>query len=795
MPTMSFSVAVSADDGSVSDSGTTYPRTSGSVVNTTSGATAVARSFVSPNYLVRVSMMRWDTATLPVGATITAATLRIYLTLLANTDGRSLVAEWYASSNWPIDLSDFTGTAPTTPAASLSLSSVTASALNDLVFTDLSGINPTGYTGVRFHISGADPTGANTTSVALWDSVLDPAPELLITYTGPPLVNLSATTQGTAVVTGTIAHTVHLSGALTDAVNVIATLYTDKNVFGGWTGSGTVQATLKVIHRLLGAAMMGNGTATASIKIGHLISGATTGMVIATTSLMVIHRLSGQITGAAIATGSLNPNQTMLSGVAISGADPTGSLHISHSLDGATDGTAAVTAPLRVTPIHISGLVTATGSTEARLLGTFSVTGSNDDGFVVNLLGGGTPITDLLGNLTVQRDPDRAAVTLIRFDTSAIPDSAIITGAYLRLWITNMISASVISPAWSVTGEYYSASNWPIGGDDWTAAAPASPLFSVAKEAIANTWEWPGFYDFPLSNFSGISLTEYSGFRLHLQSTEIPTVTFAAEFASGETATSPMLVVNFTTLKPLSGMAVGTATVAGALEESAYLLMGSATGLSLLAALLQTTVHLTGEATDLAVVQATLTVASHEPLLIAGAVLGEGFASVVVTHIVHVAAVVTTATTAVATPHIFKHLGGSPTGQAVVTANLRISHVRLLGVITGQAVVTSSLSIAHRMQGFTIGTATAAATMGPINHITGIVTGTAVTIVVLRHIVRVRGSVVGQAYTAAVLMWVNIQTIHCEPLTGVHAAPGCTGPSPVSAISSENLVTLHTIGR
>ena len=60
------------------------------------------------NYSVLAALLRFDTSSLPDGATITAATLKLHVTAKTDADNRSLVGEWYPSSNWPIDAADYT---------------------------------------------------------------------------------------------------------------------------------------------------------------------------------------------------------------------------------------------------------------------------------------------------------------------------------------------------------------------------------------------------------------------------------------------------------------------------------------------------------------------------------------------------------------------------------------------------------------------------------------------------------------------------------------------------------------
>lgn len=175
-----FKVILSADDGKVEGTDTSYAPATGTA--TTNGATiAVTRSLVGSDYTVGVGLLRFDTASIPDDADIISAKLRLYVTATGDTDSRSLSAEWYATSNWPIAANDYTSTAASDAHTGTTIASLTTSAYNELTLTALTNISKTGYTGLRLHISGTAPTGANSVTFnGLDNDVL--TPELSVTY-------------------------------------------------------------------------------------------------------------------------------------------------------------------------------------------------------------------------------------------------------------------------------------------------------------------------------------------------------------------------------------------------------------------------------------------------------------------------------------------------------------------------------------------------------------------------------------------------------------------------------------
>jgi len=150
---------------------------------------------------------------------------------------------------------------------------------------------------------------------------------------------------------------------------------------------------------------------------------------------------------------------------------------------------------------------------------TFSVAASGDDGFrgqtnpdntwpPVTTQIGGDATTDMRARKVNHQTFvfTEAAVMLMRFDTSALPDNAIISAAVLRL---NIIAKADANNR-SLAGEWYASSNWPIDSGDYvldvgTDAIPGTDITGLTAGADN---------DFTLSNPTNVNKTGFTGFRL-----------------------------------------------------------------------------------------------------------------------------------------------------------------------------------------------------------------------------------------------------------------------------------------
>ena len=200
--TVTFDIATGADDGEVKannmGTGAPYPPATTPTANTTATTFAVRRSGpVFSGYEVRVGLLRFDTSALPDGATVTGATLRLYVTGTDSDNGRSLVGEWYSAANWPIDSGDYTLNAAATAHAGTPISSLTVNSQNNFTLQNLASISTTGSTGLRLHVAGGAPNGENNVFFNSFENNNNnrPKPQLTVTYT--------STSGGTAPVNTT----------------------------------------------------------------------------------------------------------------------------------------------------------------------------------------------------------------------------------------------------------------------------------------------------------------------------------------------------------------------------------------------------------------------------------------------------------------------------------------------------------------------------------------------------------------------------------------------------------------
>lgn len=129
-------------------------------------------------------------------------------------------------------------------------------------------------------------------------------------------------------------------------------------------------------------------------------------------------------------------------------------------------------------------------------------------------------------------------VALMRWDTSAIPDTDIISAASLEIYpvvISNPDSLSLI-------GDWYEPGT--IGNEDWTTLPSGDALAAVALSSLTAS----AVNSLSLSNLGSISKTSYTGIRLGITrraADAAPTGYNAVEIASYEhpSAQEPRLVV------------------------------------------------------------------------------------------------------------------------------------------------------------------------------------------------------------------------------------------------------------
>jgi hypothetical protein len=185
-----FCEQTSADDGRLNRTDVAYPP--GGVVTVNTGGTFTdARRSRRPagDYSVGVALLRFDTAALPDTAVVLAAQLDVYVNGLADSDGRSIVCEFYDGANWPIDAADYTDSEPTQRACDAPLATIpgaqVATIALDTALAD-QWLSRTAATGLRLHIAdGPTPSGPNYLELATQDHASLPAPCLVVDYIVP----------------------------------------------------------------------------------------------------------------------------------------------------------------------------------------------------------------------------------------------------------------------------------------------------------------------------------------------------------------------------------------------------------------------------------------------------------------------------------------------------------------------------------------------------------------------------------------------------------------------------------
>jgi len=99
MASQTFPIVASGDDFLVTGAHATDWASVAATVYFGSGATLAPRkrfdAASASDYVVDLALLRFDTSALPDNATITSATLRIYVTSITNVDSRSVCADYF----------------------------------------------------------------------------------------------------------------------------------------------------------------------------------------------------------------------------------------------------------------------------------------------------------------------------------------------------------------------------------------------------------------------------------------------------------------------------------------------------------------------------------------------------------------------------------------------------------------------------------------------------------------------------------------------------------------------------
>jgi hypothetical protein len=162
-----FITTVVAEDGEVS---ATAANTSGTTITVARRPSGVSNG-----------VLRFDTSALPDNATVTVATLRLYVIAKGDADNRGLAGEWYTA--FPVDAADYSAVSANSALNGYDITALPTGAYANLALQNLSNVSKTGSTGVRLHINGAAPSGDNSVQVSSLEGVSTQRPQLVVTYT------------------------------------------------------------------------------------------------------------------------------------------------------------------------------------------------------------------------------------------------------------------------------------------------------------------------------------------------------------------------------------------------------------------------------------------------------------------------------------------------------------------------------------------------------------------------------------------------------------------------------------
>jgi hypothetical protein len=191
MAETTISVAASGDDGYAAKEGTTseWPPsgTSTFVSDTATNILVRKAKFAAFSDLV-VALVRFDTSVLADDIPVAGAVLRM-VPIANGLTTRNLQVEYYPSSNWPIDITDWIGTAEGTNAGVFPISGLALDVPTDFVLTNPENISRTGYTGLRLTLSGGQPAADaddHRIEFASFDHATLAEPQLIVTVAATP---------------------------------------------------------------------------------------------------------------------------------------------------------------------------------------------------------------------------------------------------------------------------------------------------------------------------------------------------------------------------------------------------------------------------------------------------------------------------------------------------------------------------------------------------------------------------------------------------------------------------------
>jgi hypothetical protein len=185
MPTDTFPIAVDTDDGTGYRGGVANWADIGTGLFVAEETTTLVASKTQfgGDFFVDNAFMRFDTSSLPDIATITSANLLIYAVNIDNGNSVTYAADFYDFGGEPSVAGDWEQTSSGDAISLIEPNNLTEGIVNTVALTGLTGINKTGYTGIRIAPANTtQPTTINAINIASLEDAPQ-EPRLEVTYT------------------------------------------------------------------------------------------------------------------------------------------------------------------------------------------------------------------------------------------------------------------------------------------------------------------------------------------------------------------------------------------------------------------------------------------------------------------------------------------------------------------------------------------------------------------------------------------------------------------------------------
>ena len=195
MAQSTFSIAASADDTNLFRTGAAYPPVTTDGGNQTTNIWLVPQKILDAGtYKTEVEFIKFDTSSLLDTATVTSASLQLYMGSIGNADARSINFEWYTWTT-PAHPTDWAETVGTT-AAVITIASLIVGVNTIALSNAPANVSLTGNTGIRFGVSGGQPTGLNEVYFAAFDHSTEQEPRLVVNYDEVGATSLRVVSSG-----------------------------------------------------------------------------------------------------------------------------------------------------------------------------------------------------------------------------------------------------------------------------------------------------------------------------------------------------------------------------------------------------------------------------------------------------------------------------------------------------------------------------------------------------------------------------------------------------------------------